>query len=266
MTGAVMDSDKVERAAGILWSAWQERRRLDGLPAACRPRDLSEGYAVQAALGALAASPLLGWKIAATSRAGQLHIGVEEPLAGRLFERFARGDGATLPIGGNAMQVAEAEFAFAIGGDLPARQRPYALDEVMAAVDCLHVAIEVPDSRYVDYAKAGAPQLVADDSCAAFFVLGAAAATWRHIDLSRHEVTLSRNGTQVAAGTGAAVLGDPRLALTWLANDCARRGDGLKAGQVVTTGTCIVPAKIAPGDAVVADFGELGRVGARFVE
>jgi len=97
-------------------------------------------------------------------------------------------------------------------------------------------------------------------------VLGPAAAAWRHIDLSSHKVTLSRNGTLAAEGSGAAVLDDPRLALTWLANDRAKRGEGLKAGQVVTTGTCIVPAKIAPGDSVVADFGELGRVGARFVE
>jgi 2-keto-4-pentenoate hydratase len=261
----MMDSDSVEGAAGILWSAWQERRLIDGLPPGCRPRDLAEGYAVQAALAALAASPLLGWKIAATSRAGQLHIGVSEPLAGRLFERFARGDGATLAIGGNRMRVAEAEFAFRIGRDLPARDRAYTLDEVMAATDRLHVAIEVPDSRYVDYARAGAPQLVADDACASFFVLGPGAAAWRHIDLKRHKVTVSRNDMTVAEGSGAVVLDDPRLALTWLANDRAKRGDGLMAGQVVTTGTCIVPAAIAPGDVVVADFGELGRVGVRFV-
>jgi 2-keto-4-pentenoate hydratase len=261
-----MNSDGVRQAAEFLWSAWQERRVVDGVPAACRPGDLEAGYRVQAALADLAASPLLGWKIAATSRAGQAHIGVTEPLAGRLFQRFAHGDGAVLPIGHNRMRVAEAEFAFRIGRDLPARAQVYTLDEVMAATDGLHVAIEVPDSRYVDYAKAGAPQLVADDACACFFVLGLAAAAWRHIDLRSHKVTLSRNGALAAEGSGAAVLDDPRLALTWLANDRAKRGEGLKAGQVVTTGTCIVPAKIAPGDSVVADFGELGRVGVRFVE
>jgi len=261
----MMDSDSVERAAGFLWSAWQEQRLIDGLPPGCRPRDLEEGYAVQAALAALAASPLFGWKIAATSRAGQSHIGVSEPLAGRLFERFAHGDGATLSIGANSMRVAEAEFAFRIGRDLPARAQAYTLVEVMAATGGLHVAIEVPDSRYVDYAKAGAPQLVADDACASFFVLGPAPAAWRHIDLRSHKVTVSRNEGRIAEGSGAVVLDDPRLALAWLANDRAKRGDGLKAGQVVTTGTCIVPAAIAPGDAVVADFGELGRVGVRFV-
>src|SRR5258705_10240732 len=130
-----MNSDGVRQAAEFLWSAWQERRVVDGVPAACRPGDLAAGYAVQAALADLAASPLLGWKIAATSRAGQSHIGVSEPLAGRLFERFACGDGATLSIGANNMRVAEAEFAFRIGRDLPPRARPYTLDEVMAATD-----------------------------------------------------------------------------------------------------------------------------------
>ena len=261
-----MGTSNVERAAAILWSAWQERRVIDALPADCRPRDLAEGYRVQAALAALAASPLLGWKIAATSAAGQRHIGVDEPLAGRLFERFARGDGATPSIGGNRMRVAEAEFAFRIGHDLPPRALPYALDEVMAAADRLHVAIEVPDSRYVDFVSAGAPQIVADDACASQFVLGPDSAGWRAIDLRSHKVTVSKNDARVAEGSGAAVLDDPRLALTWLANDRARRGDGLKAGQVVTTGTCIVPLPIAPGDVVVADFGELGRVGVRFIE
>ena len=261
-----MDGTRIGQAAGILWAAWQEGRVIDGLPPGCRPRDLAEGYAIQAALAGLAASPLLGWKIAATSRAGQQHIGVSEPLAGRLFERFARGDGATLAIGSNRMRVAEAEFAFRIGRDLPLRATPYAIDEVMAAADRLHVAIEVPDSRYVDFANAGAPQLVADDSCASFFVLGPGSTAWRDIDLSRHQVTVSRNDARAAEGSGAVVLDDPRLALTWLANDRARHGDGLRAGQVVTTGTCIVPIKIAPGDVVVADFGVLGRVGVRFVE
>jgi len=34
---------------------------------------------------------------------------------------------------------------------------------------------------------------------------------------------------------------------------------------VVTTGTCMVPLEVAPGDAAVADFGLLGRMSLRFV-
>jgi 2-keto-4-pentenoate hydratase len=65
-------------------------------------------------------------------------------------------------------------------------------------------------------------------------------------------------------GTGANVLGDPRIALTWLANQLSSLGITLEKGQVVTTGTCMVPLEIEPGDAVDADFGVLGRVLMRF--
>jgi len=259
-----MQPQRAHQAADILWSAWQEKRLLEALPDDCRPQSLEEGYAIQDAMAALHGGELMGWKIAATSTEGQRHIGVAEPLGGRLFGKFCHPDGARLPAGKLHMRVAEAEFAFRMAKDLPPRPKRYTTEEVMAAVGTLHLAIEVPDSRYRDFARIGAPQLVADDSCACFFVLGDEAAGWRGVDLAAHPVVGHKNGAVAQRGSGANVLGDPRIALAWLANDRAARGDGLKAGQVVTTGTCIKPVTIAPGDQVVADFGALGRVRVQF--
>ena len=259
-----MQSQRARRAADILWSAWQERRLLEALPDDCRPQSLEEGYAIQDALAAQHGGEVIGWKIAATSANGQRHIGVSEPLGGRLFAKFCHPDGARLPADTMHMRVAEAEFAFRMANDLPPRPNRYTTEEVMAAVGTLHLAIEVPDSRYRDFARVGAPQLVADDSCACFFVLGDEAMGWRDIDLAAHPVAGHKNGVVAERGSGANVLGDPRVALAWLANDRAARGDGLKAGQIVTTGTCIKPMTIAPGDRVVADFGALGRVRVQF--
>jgi 2-keto-4-pentenoate hydratase len=259
-----MRADQAGQAAEILWSAWQDGRLLDALPAACQPHDLDEGYAIQAAMAQHHGGNLIGWKIAATSVAGQRHIGVEAPLGGRLFAAFCHGDGARLPAGGLHMRVAEAEFAFRLERDLPPRASAYATEEVMAAVATLHLAIEVPDSRYQDFARVGAPQLVADDSCAGFFVLGREVADWRGLDLAAHVAVAHKNGAVAERGSGSNVLGDPRLALTWLANDRAQRGDGLRAGEIVTTGTCVKPVTIAPGDHVLADFGTLGTVGVTF--
>lgn len=259
-----MQPGKAAQAAEILWSAWRHGRRLAALPETCRPRSVDEGYAIQEEMAARHGGEVIGWKIAATSAAGQRHIGVTEPLAGRLFACFSHGDGARLPAGGLHMRVAEAEFCFRMARDLPPRAAAYSTDEVMAAVGGLHLAIEVPDSRYEDYATIGAPQLAADDSCACFFVLGREAQDWRNIDLSAHAVTAYRNGTVAERGSGANVLGDPRVALTWLANDRARRGEGLRSGHVVTTGTCVKPVTIGPGDEFVADFGPLGRVSVTF--
>jgi 2-keto-4-pentenoate hydratase len=67
-----------------------------------------------------------------------------------------------------------------------------------------------------------------------------------------------RNGEKVATGSGANVLGDPRIALTWLVNELRTYGDGIATGQFVTTGTCVVPVPIQRGDRIRVDFGEFG--------
>jgi 2-keto-4-pentenoate hydratase len=67
------------------------------------------------------------------------------------------------------------------------------------------------------------------------------------------------------AGMGANVLGDPVDALVWLVNELGAHGITLQSGQFVTTGACVPPIPVRPGDAVEADFGWLGRLGVRFV-
>jgi 2-keto-4-pentenoate hydratase len=162
------------------------------------------------------------------------------------------------------MRVAEGEFAFRMAVDLPPRDEPYAVDEVLAAVGTLHPAIEVPDSRYEDFTIVGAPQLIADDACAHYFVLGPASPhDWRTVDLAAHAVSGTVAGKLDHDGVGANVLGDPRIALAWLVNELSRLSITLRAGQVVTTGTCLVPLPIEPGDRVRVDFGRLGAVEVR---
>jgi 2-keto-4-pentenoate hydratase len=252
-------------AADLLWDCWHNGRRLPTIPEDIRPQTREEGYAVQALLDERTAAPLFGWKIAATSIAGQKHINVTGPLAGRLLREKAFDSGADLQFGVNHMKVAEAEFAFRMGRDLPPRVDRYPVDEVLAAVDTLHPAIEVPDSRFDDFTIVGAPQLIADNACAHLFVLGpATAANWRALDLVEHRVT-GRVGQLTREGQGANVLGDPCVALAWLANELSGLGVTLRAGEVVTTGTCLVPLPIEPDVDVTADFGMLGRVSARIV-
>ena len=248
-------------AASLLRSHWTARTRTAAIPAACRPVDRAEGYAVQAALAAAFGEPVVAWKIAATSAAGQAHIGVDGPLAGRYLRDRVLGPGASVPLDGNTMRVAEVEFAFRMGRDLPPRAEPYTLEETMAAVASLHPSVEVPDSRYEDFVHAGAPQLIADCACACWLVIGEPAPdAWRAVDLAAHPVRASIGGRVVAEGTGAAALGDPRTALLWIANELRVHGPGLRAGEWISTGTCVVPVPVAPGDAFVADHGALGSL------
>ena len=254
-------TERTGGAAAILWQNWQQRTRIDQLPPDCRPGDRAAGYSAQKEIVRFSGQDVVGWKIAATSAAGQKHIGVDGPLAGPLLANRVLADGATVPLDGNIMMVAEAEFAFKFACALPRRANPYTQKEVLDAVESLHPAIEVPDSRYNDFVKVGAPQLIADTACADWFVLGPpTTADWRSRDLVAHAVGVYRNGEKVSAGSGANVLGDPRIALTWLVNELRTYADGIAAGQFVTTGTCVVPVPIQRGDTFRADFGEFGSV------
>lgn len=255
------NDEKAREAASIIWASWERGQRLGQLPDRCRPNSLVEGYAAQAMLEEVSGSAGIGWKIAATNVTGQRHIGVDAPIAGRLLAaKVANGD-APVPMVDNFMRVAEAEFAFVLGRDIPARAREYTADEVLACVASLHPAIELPDSRFQDFATAGDAQLAADNACAGWFVPGQSADTeWRAMDLAAHPVSLSINGRQTTSGHGADVLGGPLVALAWLANSHGLRGCGLAAGDIVTTGVCGKPCPIAAGDSLCADFGPLGRV------
>jgi 2-keto-4-pentenoate hydratase len=261
----MLDEARQDEACRLLLDHWAAQTRLDALPQAMRPATRAEGYAIQARLEATSHAPLFGWKIAATSKAGQEHIAVDGPLAGRLLAERIVPDGGTIALGNTRMRVAEVEFAFRMGRDLPPRAAPYSVAEVMDAVAALHPAIEVPDSRYEDFTKAGAPQLIADNACAHLFVLGPAMTEgWRTRDLAAEKPVGRVTGRLEREGLGANVLGDPRIGLAWLANELSGLGITLKAGEVVTTGTCLVPIEVQPGDEVVGDFGDLGRVSVRF--
>ena len=260
-----------QAASDLVWTHWRAGTLMDALPGDLAPASRAEAYAVQALLERRSAKPLFGWKIAATSRAGQKHIGVDGPLAGRILAETVIADGAACDLSPVHMKMAESEFAFRMGADLPPRAAPYTQAEVMAAAASLHPAIEIPDSRFTDCAKLGPLQLICDSACAHAFYLGpASSADWRAMDLS----ALGTAGRVLDAagaiklewpGSGANVLGDPRIALTWLANELSAHGMTLRAGEVVTTGTCVPPMTVAAGETFVADFGVLGQAALRFL-
>ena len=252
-------SKQAEEAGRIILRCWTNGEVIETLPGACRPRTMAEGYAAQRALAAASGAAVVGWKIAATSTSGQRHINVDGPIAGRLLAGRVHRAPCEVTFGANRMAVAEAEFAFAMGSDLPAREEPWSVEEVLAAVASLHPAIEIPDSRFADFTRAGSAQLAADNACAHEFVLGPATdADWRALDLTAQRVTLSVNGVVATTGAGADALGDPRAALAWIANNHAAQGAALSAGDIVTTGVCGKPSAIAAGNRVVADLGPVG--------
>jgi 2-keto-4-pentenoate hydratase len=260
----MLDKHQIAAASRALHDHWRAGTKLANLEASQRPRDRAEGYAIQAAIETHSTGKLFGWKIAATSEAGQKHINVDGPMAGRILPETVLPTGGTASMAGNEMRVGEPEFAFRMGMDLVPRASPYTVQEVLDAVATLHPAIEIPDSRFADFVSAGAAQIIADNACAHLFVLGApTTAKWRALDLVEERPVTTLRGKQFV-GHGKNVLGDPRIALAWLANELRLLGVTLRAGEVVTTGTCHPPLPIQSGDVFDADFGAIGKVSVKF--
>ncbi len=256
----------IDRAAEVIRQCWRHNDAIEYKKGDLWPDTAEQGYAVQAQLAKLRREPVAGWKIAATAIAGRTHINVDRPLAGRLFPSICHGDGAAVPFGRNRMAVAEAEFAFTLGTDLPPQTSPYSDSDVLAAIESVHPGLEFPDSRFIDFTLPGTAGLIADNACAAHFVLGEASAqSFDAATLAAHSTTLYVNDEAVTQGHGADALDGPVSALVWIANTLSELGIGLTSGQFVTTGVTGKPSPIRKGDSVRADLGIYGSVSARLV-
>lgn len=252
-------------AARLLAGCWLAGEHLDELPAQCRPMTRQEGYAVQARWADVTGDRIAGWKIAATSPAGQQHIAVSGPIAGPVFASHLHADGAVVALGANRMRVAECEIVFRLGHTLTPRSQAYSRDEVLAAVQSLQPGIEAPDSRFRQFERAGEAQLIADCACCNDMTLGAAVVPDARIGaLPALRVHARVSDGRTPEGLGSNVLGDPVEALLWLVNELGAMGRTLEAGQFVTTGACVPPIPVKPGDSVDADFGWIGRMTVTF--
>ena len=161
-----------EQASDMIAMLWQQGEVLDALPPELKPATRVDGYVIQSGLERYSSAPRYGWKIAATSVAGQRHIGVDGPLAGRLFAERIYRDGAVVSIAGNRCAWPNPNSRSASDRTCHRATEPYTVDEVMNAVANLHLTLELPDSRFADFASVGGPALIADNACAHDLVVG----------------------------------------------------------------------------------------------
>ena len=255
-----MKAAALKRAVATLADAWQVGTPLPALSPEFCPKTAKDGMQVQDALVAELGVAVGGWKIGCTSEYAQKLLKTKGPFPGRILAPRIFASGITLAGSAYRMRGLEGEFAFVLGKDLKPRKRPYSRNEVREAVAELRPAIELVDSRFEDWMAVNTACLIADMGCNAALVVGAPVKRWKTIDLTKAAVRMKVDGKVVGKGTGADALGDPLLALAWLANELRSR-DGLKAGQVVSTGTCTGFHKAEMAAKVEADFGKLGKVG-----
>ncbi|WP_263381510.1 2-keto-4-pentenoate hydratase [Granulicella arctica] len=243
-------------AINALLDARRTNTPLTDLPVEWQPTTLDEAYFVQDAM-AVAYGEIGGWKVGSPTADGT-------PIFAPMPRNWIAPAAAVLSEQTHRYRGLEAEIAFMMGEDLPPRATPYTREEVVAAIESCHPAIEVLESGLVDPAAAARMSMLADLQMHGGFVYGPACPEWKSIDFTKETVTLAVDGLIRVERTGSNTSGDLMRLLPWLANEGAVRTGGLKAGQWVTTGSWTGNVQAISGASVDVTFVHAGRVGLRF--
>ena len=204
---------------------------------------------------------IIGYKAGLTSHAKMQQMGVASPVFGFLADYFSVPESSTVHVAELIHPKVEPEIAFVLKRAL---QGPgCTIADVLAATDFVLPGIEIIDSRYRDF-KFDLKSVVADNTSAARFVVGGQALRPEAVDLRTVGLVLERNGTPVALGAGAAVLGHPATAVAMLANHLGQRGQALPAGALILSGGVTEAVTVAAGDNVCLRVQGMGSIGLRF--
>ncbi len=256
---------RISRAAELLLWSRNTQTRLQGLPADLIPRDLSEAYEIQLAVALLRPMPCAGFKIGMTNEQAQRAADTLAPIVGRLGSFDIRRSHSKIELPENHLRVVEAEVVFELGSDLPAAYAPFSEQRVMASVSCAFAGIELCNTRFEESLDLSLACVVADNSNSDLIVVGDALSEVDLGALPNLSVTLQRRGKPDIRGSTQNVLGNPLRSVTWLANWLARRGEGLKRGQLISSGSCTGMTQVGVEDCVVATFGSGAQVSVEFV-
>jgi 2-keto-4-pentenoate hydratase len=208
---------------------------------------------------------IVGRKIGLSSRANQEMFNIDRPAYGHLFESGIVPEGDPISMARLFHPVVEPEICFVLRDDLKGPGVDVA--KVLAATAGIMPAIEIADWRYMGgFVGLKAQDLIADNCGAARVVLGGRLTPVADIDLRLVGLVLEVNGEIVATGAGASVLGNPAQPVAMMANALARYDMGLKAGEIVISGSLTAAVPAEAGSSYRATFDRLGAVTVRFTE
>lgn len=243
-----------------LFAAARVRTPIEPLTDADPELTVDEAYAIQdelIGLYELDGDRVIGAKLGLTSPAKQLQMGIAEPIRGWLTQQMILAPGEGLQVDSLGQPRAEPEIAFILGRGLAgADSSP---TDVLEAVDSVHPAIEILDSRYAGY-RFTLPDVIADNTSGGRFVLGPGHALADIPDLGLLGCVFEADGTLRGTAAGAATMGHPALATAWLARGLAGRDRTLRAGDIVLTGGLTAVVELRAGMRVVASFDRIGSV------
>lgn len=249
-----MDRSAIDALAQYMADARLAGRLLSTMPNGIMPRTVADAHAVQDALADRLGETVAGWKISGIDPTDAKRGAI---LGSRIFK-----SGARLPASQFSMLGLEAEIAFRFERDLPVRDIAYSYEEGEAAVTAFP-AFEVVDTRFADYA--GTPPLhrLCDFGSNGGLVCGTPNPDWRKFDFTSIGVVLTSDGEVLVDAAGGHPNRDPLLPAVALIEQL-RGGAGVRAGQVVTTGSFTGMRIMEVGKTIRATFKEFGSIEVRF--
>ena len=247
-----MKTPDCARAAELLLHARATRQWLEALPEGARPGTKADAYAIQDMV-AHRLGPVVGWKVGSAT----LH---SEPFRAPIHSATLRIEDPRLPAEMFHVIGVEAEIVYCFARDLLPRMTPYTQDEVLAAVHWMHPAVEIVDTRFAAFGSVDPLSQRADQQNHGALSVGPALENWSAVDPVTQPVQLTIDGTVRFDGPGQNSAVDPVRLLVWMANHGTHALGGLRAGQVVTTGSCTGTIFVEPGTHIAAAFPGLGAI------
>lgn len=256
---AMLSSSAIQAAAAIL--AERRRQGLQGpcLPDGLRPHSLEEALAIQMAVAPLMDDAIAGWKCG-TPGPGKL---VVAPIYAGTVTTAGAAQPCQVWAHEGSVRV-EPELCFVLGQDLPPREASYDPAEVDAAIARTHLALELIDSRYSDPSVLSFADKLADGLVNQGLFLGPEVDAERASETHVMPITVRVGDAAGQARAGQHPDPLPRLPLYWLAEYLREQGLGLRAGQVVITGSYAGTFALPLEQPIGLRYGELGELAVRF--
>lgn len=206
---------------------------------------------------------LAGWKLGLTSKAKQQMMGVHEPSYGVLLENMYVSPNEPISVAPFIHAKIEPEIAFVFKKDLEGPVVTVA--EVLAATDYVTAAMEIIDSRYINF-NFTLPDVIADNSSSSRYILSSARHNVTDVNLELMGCVFKKDEEVLATTTAASVMGNPARAVTWMANKLLARGQKVRAGQVVLSGALTGAETIVAGSTYSVSFDGLTGIDVTFKE
>ena len=262
-----MEQSKVAEAARLLVDARRTGKPIKELPQECRPVVAADSNAIIDEITRQVGEPIAGWKITF------LYKPREVPFRCQLFASRVFGSPAKIPVSLTPSLCIEPEITFRLLDGLPPRAQVYRPEEVAAAVEACP-SMEVVDTRFdTRYRtirqrlneRATLVEAYADHITNGAFIIGQGVKDWRDIDFGAVKVRMSADDKTIVETVGGHAFVDPFPPVVIMANQL-RRGPGMKAGQVVATGSFSGFFPVEIGQEIVAAFEGIGKASATFVK